>query len=153
MDVILLEKIANLGDMGDKVSVKAGYGRNFLIPQGKALAATQENLAQFEARRSELEALAAKKLAAAREQQVALEALSINITAKAGDEGKLFGSIGARVVAEALLGEGVTVDKQLIILPQGPFRHTGAYEVTVNLHTDVVATVKVAIVPEVDISQ
>jgi len=148
MNVILLEKVNNLGDLGDQVSVKAGYGRNFLIPQGKAVSATPDNVAKFEARRAELEKAAAEKLAAAEARKAALSEVSITIAQKAGDEGKLFGSVGTSDIAKAITAAGVEVSKSEIRLPQGALRHVGEFEIDVEFHTDVVATVTVEIVPE-----
>ena len=146
MEVILLEKIANLGNLGDKVSVKAGYGRNYLLPQGKATAATPENIAAFEARRAELEKAAAEKKAAAEARAAQLAELEVTITATAGDEGKLFGSIGTHDIADALTASGVEVAKAEVRLPNGTIRQVGEYDVALHLHTDVEATVKVIVV-------
>ena len=146
MDIILLQRIKNLGKLGDKVSVKAGYGRNFLIPQGKAVAATEANTAAFEARRAELEKQEAAILAAANARAEQLNEVNIVITAKAGDEGKLFGSIGTHDIADALTASGVAVAKSEVRLPNGTIRHTGEYDVAVHLHTDVEATVKVVVI-------
>ena len=146
MEVILLEKVANLGDLGDKVNVKAGYGRNFLLPQGKATPATAENVAAFEARRAELEKAAAEKRAAAESRAAQLNELEVTITANTGEEGKLFGSIGTQDIADALTASGVEVVKSEVRLPNGTIRQTGEYDVTLNLHTDVEATVKLIVV-------
>jgi large subunit ribosomal protein L9 len=146
MEVILLEKVTNLGNLGDKVNVKSGYARNFLLPQGKATAATAANVAAFEARRAELERLAAEKKAYAESRAEQLNELEITITATAGDEGKLFGSIGTHDIADALTAAGVEVAKSEVRLPNGTIRHTGEYEVTVHLHTDVEATVHLVVV-------
>jgi large subunit ribosomal protein L9 len=149
MEVILLENIGNLGGLGDKVDVKAGYGRNYLIPQGKAVPATEANTAEFEARRAELEAAAAEALAAAEKRAEALEALvAISIGANAGEEGKLFGSIGTRDIAEALTAAGCEVDKSEVRLPEGALRELGEYAVDVQVHSRVTATVTVAVVAE-----
>ncbi len=149
MEVILLENIGNLGGLGDKVDVKAGYGRNYLIPQGKAVPATEANTAEFEARRAELEAAAAEALAAAEKRAEALEALeAITIGANAGDEGKLFGSIGTRDIAEALTAAGCEVDKSEVRLPEGVLRELGEFEVDVQVHSRVTATVTIAVVAE-----
>ena len=149
MEVILKENIGNLGSLGDKVDVKAGYGRNFLIPQGKAGPATEDNVAKFEARRAELEAAAAEALAAAETRAEAINALdTITIAANAGDEGKLFGSIGTRDIADAVVAAGCEVDKAEVRLPEGALRETGDYEVAIQLLGDVAATVSVSIVPE-----
>lgn len=148
MEVILLEKVANLGSLGDKVKVKAGYGRNFLLPFGKAVPATETNVKEFEARRAELEKAAADKLAAAQARAEALEGASFTITSKAGDEGKLFGSIGVRDVADAVSTGGTEVEKSEVRMPEGPIRAVGEYELELQLHTDVVTTVKVTVVAE-----
>ena len=146
MEVILLEKVANLGDLGDKVNVKAGYGRNFLLPQRKATAATAENVAAFEARRAELEKAAAEQRAEAEARAAQLSELEVTITANTGEEGKLFGSIGTHDIADALTASGVEVNRSEVRLPYGTIRQTGEYDVTVNLHTDVEATVKLIVV-------
>jgi large subunit ribosomal protein L9 len=146
MDVILLEKVANLGSLGDKVKVKSGYGRNFLLPYGKAVAATRDNLKAFEERRAELEKAAAERLAAAQSRAEALEGQSFTISSKAGDEGKLFGSIGVRDIADAITAAGTEVEKSEVRLPEGPIRVTGEYEIELQLHTDVTVTVQLAIV-------
>ena len=146
MEVILLEKIANLGNLGDKVNVKAGYGRNYLLPQGKATAATAENVAAFEVRRAELEKAAAEKTASAESRAAQLAELEVTITATAGDEGKLFGSIGTHDIADALTAAGVEVAKAEVRLPNGTIRQVGEFDVAVHLHTDVEATVKVVVV-------
>ena len=148
MQIILLEKIANLGDLGDKVNVRAGYGRNYLIPGGHALPATEANLAEFESRRAELEKNAAEKLAAAEARKASIDGLSVTIARKAGDEGKLFGSVGTSDIAEAITATGTEVDRAEIRLPEGVFRATGDYEVGIHLHSDVDATVTVTVVAE-----
>jgi large subunit ribosomal protein L9 len=184
MEVILLDKVGRLGAIGDKVTVKSGYGRNFLLPQGKAIAATAKNIADFEVRRAELEAAAAGKIAAATaraEQLAALEVtiaanagdegrlfgsigtrdiaeataraeklaeLTVTIAANAGDEGRLFGSIGTRDIADAITAAGVSVAKSEVRLPQGVLRETGAYEIDVQLHAEVVQTVKLNVIAE-----
>ncbi len=148
MEVILLQKIENLGALGDKVTVKSGYGRNYLVPTGRAVSASKENLEAFEARRAELEKEAAEALAAAEARKVKIEELSISISSKAGDEGRLFGSVGTSDIAEAATAAGVEVVKREVRLPEGPFHHTGEFEVVIHLHTDVDATLKLAIVPE-----
>ncbi len=148
MDIILLQRIKNLGKLGDKVSVKAGYGRNYLIPQGQAVAATEANTAAFEARRAELESQEAAVLAAAQARAAELNEVNINITAKAGDEGKLFGSIGTRDIADALTNAGLAVDRAEVRLPNGALRHTGEFNIAIQLHHDVVADVLVTIVSE-----
>lgn len=148
MEVILLEKIKNLGALGAKVSVKPGYGRNFLIPQGKAVPATEKNVAEFEARRAELEARANAALAEAQARAERVAALAVVIAAKAGDEGKLFGSVGTRDIAEAITKLGEAVDKSEVRLPNGALRSTGDYDIDVQLHSEVVVTVKVTVVAE-----
>ncbi|SET02965.1 MULTISPECIES: 50S ribosomal protein L9 [Marinobacter] len=148
MEVILLEKVANLGSLGDKVKVKSGYGRNFLLPYGKAVAATADNLKAFEERRAELEKAAADKLAAAQSRAEALEGQSFTISSKAGDEGKLFGSIGVRDIADAITAGGTEVEKSEVRLPEGPIRVTGEYEIELQLHTDVTVTVQLAVVAD-----
>lgn len=148
MNVILLEKIANLGDLGDKVRVRAGYARNFLIPQGKAKYATPENIAEFEARREELQRAAAESMAMAETRRSKLEGLEVSVTAKAGSEGKLFGSIGAPDIAEAIRAAGVEVEKREVRLTSGPLRQTGEYKIELHLHTDVNASVKLNVLPE-----
>jgi len=148
MEVILLEKVGKLGALGDKVSVKAGFGRNYLVPQGKAVPATASNVASFEARRAELEKAAAEALAAAQARGEKLDGLEVSIVSKAGDEGKLFGSIGTRDIADAIVASGVEVDKNEIRLPEGALRHTGEFEIAVQVHSDVTATVKLVVVAE-----
>lgn len=146
MEVILLEKVANLGNLGDKVSVKAGYGRNFLLPQRKATAATAANIAAFEERRADLEKAAAERKASAETRAAQLAELEVTITATAGDEGKLFGSIGTHDIADALTASGVEVAKSEVRLPKGTIRQVGEYDVAVHLHSDVEATVKVVVI-------
>lgn len=149
MDVILLEKIDNLGGLGDKVNVRAGYGRNFLIPTGKAVAATKKNLEEFQARRAELEKQAAELLAQAQARKVEIEALgTISISRNAGDEGRLFGSVGTGDIADAVTAAGVELAKREVRLPEGPFHVTGEFDVQLHLHTDVNATLKLAVVAE-----
>jgi large subunit ribosomal protein L9 len=148
MEIILLEKIAGLGNLGDKVSVRAGYGRNFLIPQGKAVAATAEKLAEFEKRRAELEKKAAEDLAAARARADAIGKLTVKIVQKAGEEGRLYGSVGTKDIADAVTAAGVTLHKHEVRLPSGPIRQAGDYEIAVHLHSDVDGTVALSVVPE-----
>jgi large subunit ribosomal protein L9 len=148
VDVILLQRIKNLGQLGDKVSVKPGYGRNFLIPQGKAVAATEANTAAFEARRAELERGEAAQLTSAQERAAQLAEVNVVITAKAGDEGKLFGSVGTRDIADALTASGLEIDRSEVRLPNGALRHTGEFNVAVQLHHDVMAEVLVTIIAE-----
>ena len=149
MEVILLENIGNLGGLGDKVDVKAGYGRNYLVPQGKAVPATRSNIAEFETRRAELEAAAAAALSAAEQRAEAINALQpVTIGANAGEEGKLFGSVGTRDIAEAVTAAGCEVDKAEVRLPEGPLRELGEFEVDIQVHGDVTATVVIAVVAE-----
>ena len=148
MEVILLEKIANLGALGDRVTVKAGYGRNYLIPQAKAVAATADNIEVFESRRAELEKEAAQILSAAEARATAVAALELTISANAGEEGKLFGSVGARDIAQAAADAGVELDRSEIRLPDGPVREVGEYAIEVGLHPEVETSLKVIVVPE-----
>lgn len=148
MDVILLEKVRNLGNLGDKVSVKSGYGRNFLIPQNKAVPATASNVASFEARRAELEREASELLSAAQMRAEKLEALSVTIVGNAGDEGKLFGSIGTADVAAAVTAAGVELSKAEVRMPEGAIRAIGEYSVAVHLHVDVDSSVSVIVTAE-----
>ncbi|NLO80012.1 MAG: 50S ribosomal protein L9 [Xanthomonadaceae bacterium] len=148
MEVILLEKVENLGNLGDLVKVKPGYARNYLLPKGKAKRATPENIAEFEARRAELERLAAEALAAAQNRKAQLEGLEVTIPVKAGEEGRLFGSIGTADIAEAITKAGVEVKRQEVRMPEGPIRVIGEYEITLHLHSDVDAVVKVNVVNE-----
>ncbi len=146
MQVILLEKIQNLGALGDQVNVKAGYARNFLLPQSKALPATAANIADFEQRRAELEKTAKTHLGAAMKRAESIEGVSVTIAANTADEGQLYGSIGTREIAEALVAAGHAVEKREVLLPEGPIHHTGEYDISLLLYTDVLATVKVIIV-------
>jgi large subunit ribosomal protein L9 len=148
MEVILLEKIANLGNLGDRVAIKTGYGRNYLVPQGKAVPATASKIAEFEVRRAELEQAATEKLLAAQSRAAALAKLAVVINHKAGDEGRLFGSVGTQAIAEAITAAGEAVQKHEIRLPNGTIRHIGNYDVVIHLHTDVNATISVKIAPE-----
>ncbi|MDR2241588.1 MAG: 50S ribosomal protein L9 [Providencia alcalifaciens] len=149
MQVILLDKVANLGSLGDQVNVKSGYARNFLVPQGKAVPATKKNVEFFEARRAELEAKLADVLAAAQARAAAVTALgSVTLASKAGDEGKLFGSIGTRDIADAVTAAGVKIAKSEVRLPNGVLRTTGDHEVHFQLHSDVFAELNVIIVAE-----
>ena len=149
MLVILLDKIAHLGKVGDQVNVKSGYARNFLIPQGKAVMATAANIEHFEARRAELEEKAAQALAAAVDRAARLEALgSVTIASKAGDEGRLFGSIGTRDIADAITAKGVEVAKSEVRLPNGLIRTLGEHEVTFQFHGEVFSHLNVVIVAE-----
>ena len=149
MQVILLDKIAHLGSVGDQVNVKSGYARNFLIPQGKAVMATKANVEHFEARRAELEAKAAEALATAQARAAKLtELATVTITSKAGDEGRLFGSITTRDVADAVTAAGVEVAKSEVRLSTGPLRTTGDHEVRFQLHGEVFATLNIVVVAE-----
>ncbi len=148
MEVILLEKIEHLGAMGDRVRVKPGYGRNFLIPQGKAASATAENIAAFEARRADLEQAAAAALATAQARRDQLAGLIIRLSAKAGDEGKLFGSVGTVDVAHAVTAAGVRLERHEIRLPNGPLRQVGEHAVRLHLHSDVNVELKLVIEAE-----
>ncbi len=139
MEVILLKKVANLGNLGEKVDIRAGYGRNYLIPKGYAVPATADNLKRFEERRAELEQQAAEAYAIADERRESLDGRSVTVARKAGDEGRLFGSVGAAM--------GIKLSKQELRLPTGPFRATGHYEIGVHLHPEINATLKVEIVP------
>ena len=149
MEIILLENISNLGALGDKVNVKAGFGRNYLVPQGKAVPATAGNIADFETRRAELEAAAATTLAAAEARAATINALGlISILANAGEEGKLFGSIGTRDIAEAVTAAGCEIDKAEVRLPEGALRQLGEYEIAIQVHGEVMAAVAIAVIPE-----
>ena len=148
MEVILLEKVGKLGGLGDRVTVKGGYARNFLLPQGRAVLANETNVAEFEARRAELEKAANEALAAAQTRAQSLEGVVVAITAKAGDEGKLFGSIGTRDIADAAVAQGLTLDKAEVRLPEGPLRTIGEHSVQVQLHAEVFATLTVAVTGE-----
>lgn len=145
MELILLQKVTNLGNLGDKVTVKPGYGRNFLVPQGKAVPATPANVAEFEKRRAEYEAKAQALLAEAEARKAKLEGITVTLRANASTEGKLYGSIGPRDIADALTKAGCEVQKSEVIMGEGPLRRTGEYEVTVHLHADVETTVKVVV--------
>lgn len=147
MQVILLDKIANLGGLGDQVVVKSGFARNFLFPQGKAVPATKANIETFDARRAELEAKIADQLVAAQARADKLEALAeVTLVSKAGDEGKLFGSIGTRDIADAATAAGVAIAKSEVRLPEGALRTTGSFEVSIQLHSEVFATLKLEVV-------
>lgn len=148
MEVILLEKIDRLGGLGDKVKVRPGYARNFLLPQGKAKFATAENIAEFEAKRAELEKAAAETLAAAQGRAETLNGLVVELRAKSGGEGKLFGSIGAADIAEAVSSRALPVEKREVRLPDGPLRQTGEYEVELHLHAEVNATIRLVILAD-----
>ncbi len=148
MELILLQKVKNLGALGDKVKVKPGYGRNYLVPQGKATAATAENIAEFEKRRAEYEAKANQLLSGAEARKAQLDGASVTIKANASPEGKLFGSVGPRDIAEAFTEAGIALDKSEVVMGEGPLRHIGEFDVHVHLHADVDTTVKVLITGE-----
>ena len=149
MEVILLENISNLGGLGDKVDVKAGFGRNYLIPQGKAVPANEENTTEFEARRAELEAAAATALSASETRAETINALGlISIPANAGEEGKLFGSVGTRDIAEAVAAAGCEIDKSEVRLPEGALRELGEYEIAIQVRGGASAMVAIAVIPE-----
>jgi large subunit ribosomal protein L9 len=149
MEIILLDKIANLGGLGDKVTVKSGYARSFLFPQGKAVPATKVNVEKFEARRAELEAKIAEQHAAAQSRADKISALGeVTIASPAGDEGKLFGSVGTRDIAAAITAAGVEVTKSEVKLPVGTLREIGEFEIDLQIHSDVTATIKLVIIQE-----
>ena len=148
MQIILLEKVVNLGALGDVVKVKDGYARNYLIPQGKAKRATEANMAEFEARRAELERVQAEKLAAAQEAAAKLEGVTVQVARKAGMDGRLFGSVGNADIAEALAAQGFAIDRAAIRMPEGPLKQVGDVQLEVGLHADVVATITVSVVGE-----
>ncbi|MBC9130000.1 50S ribosomal protein L9 [Frischella sp. Ac48] len=149
MQIILLDKVANLGSLGDQVNVKAGYARNFLIPQGKAVPATKKNIEFFEAKRAEFEAKLADVLKAAEAKAMQINALEkVTITSKAGDEGRLFGSIGTRDIADAVKARGVNVSKSEVRLPNGVLRTVGEHEVSFQLHSEVFAKIIIDVVAE-----
>ncbi|WFE68580.1 50S ribosomal protein L9 [Thiomicrospira sp. R3] len=145
MNVILLEKVQNLGSLGDQVTVKSGYARNFLIPQGKAKPATKDNVAEFEARRAELEKQAVDALVSAQAVYEKMNGMVVTVEASAGEEGKLFGSIGTQDIADALKASGFDVERRHVRLPEGALRHTGTFEIDVQLHADVVAAITVEV--------
>jgi large subunit ribosomal protein L9 len=148
MDVILLTKVANLGNIGDRVKVKSGYGRNFLLPAGKATLATPANVAKFEARRAELEKVARDQLADAESRAAAIKDFTLRISAKAGNEGKLFGSIGTADIADACSAQGHKVARSEVRLPNGPIRMVGDHQVVLHLHTDIDVQLPVTVVAE-----
>jgi large subunit ribosomal protein L9 len=149
MDIILLDKVANLGGLGDQVSVKAGYARNFLFPQNKAVPATKANIEHFEGKRAELEAKLASVFAEAEARAAKIVELgTVTIASKAGDEGKLFGSIGTRDIADAISAAGVEVTKAEVRLPNGTLRETGEFDIDLQLHADVKATIKLEVIAE-----
>ncbi len=148
MEVILLEKVENLGNLGDRVNVKSGYGRNYLIPSGKATPATEEQIKAFEERRAELERAAAEALAAAEARREQLTDMRVTIKAKAGEEGRLFGSVGTADIAEAITAAGVAVERSEVRLPEGAFRQIGEYQVQLHLHSDVNAEITLVVEAE-----
>ena len=148
MELILLEKVQKLGDLGDKVKVKPGYGRNYLVPAGKAVPATKANIEAFEARRAELEKAALAKLSTAEERCAALTDFEITLEANASEEGKLYGSIGPREIADAVGAKGISIEKSEVIMGEGPIRYTGEHEVLIHLHADVETVIKVTVNPE-----
>lgn len=148
MNVILLERIRNLGDLGEEVAVKAGFARNFLIPKGKAVRATNDNRAVFEARRAELEAVANERLGVAQARAAKLADVAVTIVAKAGDEGKLYGSVGTADIADAITALGAEVAKSEVRMPEGVIRVVGEYSIDLQLHSDLTVAVKVTVVPE-----
>ncbi|RLA33288.1 MAG: 50S ribosomal protein L9 [Gammaproteobacteria bacterium] len=148
MELILLEKVQNLGELGDKVKVKSGYGRNYLVPSGKATPATPENIARFEQRRAELEKVQAERLGTAEQRVEKLRDVSVTIQAKAGNEGKLYGSVGTREIAEAVNAIGIELEKHEVLLPEGALRETGEHEVALHLHSDIDVSIKVIVEAE-----
>ena len=148
MEVILLQKVANLGNIGDRVKVRSGFGRNYLLPEGKATLATPDNIARFEARRAELEKAAREHLASAEERAAAMKDFKLVISAKAGTEGKLFGSIGTADISEACTRQGFKVERSEVRLPNGPLRVVGEHAVVLHLHADIDVPVTVSIVAE-----
>lgn len=147
MEVILLEKVRNLGNLGDKVNVKAGYGRNFLIPQNKAVFATPKNIELFEQRRSELEKKAQQSLSTAEQRAAKLNDTNLVISAMASDEGKLYGSVGVNEIKDALIGKSIEISKREIVMPEGPLHSIGNFVVEIHVHSDVIAHLNVEIVP------
>jgi large subunit ribosomal protein L9 len=148
MNVILLERINNLGDLGEEVTVKPGFARNFLIPRGKAVRATADNRAVFEERRAELERVAETRLGEAKGRAGTLEGMSVTIVVRAGEEGKLYGSVGTHDIAEAVTAKGVEIERAEVRLPEGPIRSTGEYAVDVQLHSDLTVQIQVVVVAE-----
>jgi len=150
MQVILMERIDNLGALGDIVDVKAGFARNFLVPQKKAKTATKDNIAEFETMRAELEKAAATRTKAAEDRLVTLKGMELEIEVRAGQEGKLFGSVSNHEIAEAITAKGVEIERREVRMPEGPIRHIGEFEVLIHLHSEVETTVKVTVTPDAD---
>jgi large subunit ribosomal protein L9 len=148
MNVILLERLANLGDLGQEVAVKPGFARNYLIPQGKAVRATNDNRQVFEARRAELEKLANERMGEAQQRAAKLEGMTLTIVVKAGEEGKLYGSVGTQDIADAVIAKGVEIEKSEVRLPVGTIRVLGDYDIDLQLHSDVFVTIQLSVVPE-----
>jgi large subunit ribosomal protein L9 len=148
MNVILLERVPNLGDLGDKVKVRPGYARNYLLPQGRAIAATPANLAEFDKRRAELETRQLEARTVAETQAASLEGLVVTMARRAGEEGRLFGSVGTSDIAEAVTALGIPLERQQVRLPTGPLRQVGDYDIAVHLHADVDVVIKVQVVAE-----
>jgi large subunit ribosomal protein L9 len=148
MRIILQQEVANLGKVGDQVSVRAGFGRNYLLPKGIAVLATQANIADFEARRADLEKMAAEVLAHAKKRAEKLAELEVVVSAQAGDEGKLFGSVGPKDIAEAVTAKGVTIEKKEVIMVEGPIRQTGEFTISLKLHSEVTVPFKLKVVGE-----
>ena len=148
MEIILLERVANLGKLGDIVKVKDGFARNYLIPQGKAKRATPASIAEFESRRAELEKAQSEVLVGAQERAAKIDGLMVQVTQKAGVDGRLFGSVTSNDIADALKQQGFEVSKSMVRLPQGPLKHTGDYDIVLDLHTDAKATIKVSVLAE-----
>lgn len=147
MEVILLEKVRNLGNLGDKVNVKSGYGRNFLIPQNKAVFATTKSIEQFEQRRAELEKKAQQSLASAEQRAAKLNDTTLVISAMASDEGKLYGSVGVNEIRDALVARDIEISKREIVMPEGPLHSVGNYTVEIHVHSDVIASLQLEIIP------
>lgn len=150
MQVILMEKIANLGSLGEIVNVKAGFARNYLVPQKKAKIANKSNIEEFEKIRAELEKVEAETVQAAEARKEKLDGMELTIEVRAGQEGKLFGSVTNHEIAEAVSAQGVEVERREIRMPEGPIRNIGDYEIGIHLHTDVDATIKIAVIPDAD---
>ena len=148
MNIILLERVRNLGDLGQEVTVAPGYGRNFLIPQGKAVRATKDNRTQFETQRADLEQVANDRLQSARDRAAKLVGGAVSLAARASEEGRLYGSIGTREIADAITDRITEVSKAEVRMPEGAIRQVGEYDIEIGLHTDVVVTVKVTVIPE-----